>query len=51
VVFDDLNFENRGSPVTMKSPEQGAATSVLLATSPLVEGADRLWELSLKLIA
>jgi len=30
--------EEAGNPVTMKSPEQGAATSVLLASSPLVEG-------------
>ena len=78
--------EEAGNPVTLKSPEQGAATSVLLATSPQLEGvggryfedcneaavlepgseqaaagsvaayaldrgdADRLWELSLKLI-
>lgn len=27
-----------GNPVTMKSPEQGAATSVVLATSPQLEG-------------
>ena len=30
--------EEAGNPVTMKTPEQGAATSVLLATSPQLEG-------------
>ena len=30
--------EEAGSPVAMKSPEQGAATSVLLATWPQLEG-------------
>jgi len=30
--------EESGNPITMKSPEQGAATSVLLATSPQLEG-------------
>ena len=31
-------IESEDSPVTMKTPEQGAATSVLLATSPQLEG-------------
>jgi NAD(P)-dependent dehydrogenase (short-subunit alcohol dehydrogenase family) len=80
-------FEERGQAFGLKTPEQGAATSVLLAASPLLEGvggryfedcneaevvtpgseadsaagvatyaldrdnADRLWELSLDLIA
>jgi NAD(P)-dependent dehydrogenase (short-subunit alcohol dehydrogenase family) len=79
--------ERNGSQMTLKTPEQGAATSVLVATSPLLdriggryfedcneaevlvpgseegavagvatyaldrENADRLWELSLDLIA
>ena len=30
--------EEAGNPITLKSPEQGAATSVLLATSPQLEG-------------
>lgn len=30
--------EEAGNPIAMKSPEQGAATSVLLATSPQLEG-------------
>jgi len=30
--------EEAGNPITLKSPEQGAATSVLLATSPVLEG-------------
>ncbi len=30
--------EEAGNPITLKSPEQGAATSVLLATSPRLEG-------------
>ena len=30
--------EEAGNPVTMKSPEQGAATSVLLAVSPALDG-------------
>jgi NAD(P)-dependent dehydrogenase (short-subunit alcohol dehydrogenase family) len=30
--------EQAGSPMTLKTPEQGAATSVLLATSPQLEG-------------
>ena len=30
--------EEAGNPITLKSPEQGAATSVLLATSPDLEG-------------
>ncbi len=30
--------EEAGEPVTMKTPQQGAATSVLLATSPQLEG-------------
>jgi NAD(P)-dependent dehydrogenase (short-subunit alcohol dehydrogenase family) len=43
VVFEDINFESReyeeaGNPITLKSSEQGAATSVLLATSPDLEG-------------
>jgi NAD(P)-dependent dehydrogenase (short-subunit alcohol dehydrogenase family) len=80
-------LEKRGQKMTLKTPEQGAATSVLVATSPLLDGiggryfedcneadvlepgseegaaagvagyaldrvnADRLWELSLDLIA
>jgi NAD(P)-dependent dehydrogenase (short-subunit alcohol dehydrogenase family) len=80
-------LEKRGQKMTLKTPEQGAATSVLVATSPLLNGiggryfedcneaelvepgseqraaagvatyaldrqnADRLWELSLDLIA
>ena len=80
-------FEKRGQRMTLKTPEQGAATSVLVAASPLLDGiggryfedcneaevvepgsaesaaagvaayaldrdnADRLWELSLDLIA
>jgi NAD(P)-dependent dehydrogenase (short-subunit alcohol dehydrogenase family) len=79
--------ERNGNQMTLKTPEQGAATSVLVATSPLLDGiggryfedcneaevlepgsekgavagvatyaldreyADRLWELSLDLIA
>ena len=31
--------EDAGNPITLKSPEQGAATSVLLAASPLLKGA------------
>ena len=30
--------QEAGNPITLKSPEQGAATSVLLATSPRLEG-------------
>ena len=30
--------EEAGNPVTLKTPEQGAATSVLVATSPQLEG-------------
>ncbi len=33
-----LRQQMGGQPVTWKTPEQGAATSVLLATSPLLEG-------------
>lgn len=33
-----LREQMGGQPVTWKTPEQGAATSVLLATSPLLEG-------------